>query len=71
MNKDSVPHWPASAVHPTHDEYPQKGGCGGSAFDACREIGPGESYTFVFHYKGTWGYHDHIKSGFFGSVIVE
>ena len=71
MNKDSAPHWPASAVHPTHDEYPQKGGCGGSAFDACREIGPGESYTFVFHYEGTWTYHDHLNPSIYGYVIVE
>ena len=26
-NNDTVEHWPASAIHPTHNAYPQGGGC--------------------------------------------
>ena len=71
VNTDSAPHWPASATHPTHRDYPQKGGCIGSAFDACRNINAGENYSFVFHYVGTWAYHDHVNSRLVGKVIVE
>ena len=79
VNKDSTPHWPASAAHPTHTVYPgsdiQK--CGTAAqsriFDACKGLSPGESYSFKFDQAGTWKYHDHVKpvAPFFGSVTVE
>src|SRR3989344_2093135 len=69
-NKSSVAMWPASAVHPTHDIYPQKGGCLGSAFDACRRVAPGETYEFKFDHVGTWKYHDHIGASNFGAVTV-
>lgn len=73
MNKDSVAHWVASASHPDHKLYPETGGCIGSTFDACKGIEPGESWSFTFNQKGSWGYHDHInfKAPFFGKVIVE
>ncbi len=73
VNKDSVAHWVASANHPDHKVYPETGGCIGSTFDACKGIEPGESWSFTFNQKGSWGYHDHINFGapFFGKVIVE
>lgn len=79
VNKDSVPHWPASAAHPTHTVYPGSDikKCGtseqGIIFDACRGLAAGESYSFKFDQSGTWKYHDHIKpvAPFFGSVTVE
>ena len=71
VNNNSASHWPASDMHPTHGDYPQKGGCLGSAFDACRSLSMGENYTFVFHYEGTWSYHDHLKPSIYGFVIVE
>lgn len=73
VNKNSVAHWVASANHPDHKVYPESGGCIGSKFDACRGIEPGESWSFTFNQKGSWGYHDHInfKAPFFGKVIVE
>ncbi|HLC64512.1 MAG TPA: plastocyanin/azurin family copper-binding protein [Candidatus Nanoarchaeia archaeon] len=71
INKDSAPHWPASAMHPTHLLYPETGGCIGSKFDACGEIPPGGSWSFTFSQKGEWKYHDHINPGsMFGTVIV-
>lgn len=63
--------WPASAMHPTHALYPTKGGCIGSAFDACRALKTGESWSFTFNIAGTWKYHDHLNPKSFGSITVE
>lgn len=71
FNRSNRESWPASAVHPTHNAYPQKGGCIGSAFDACHGIQPGEAYEFVFEESGTWGYHDHLNPSAQGVVIVK
>src|SRR3989344_7627325 len=72
INKDTEPHWPASAMHPTHLLYPVTGGCIGSKFDACKELAQGETFTFAFNEIGAWKYHDHLKPGvYFGSVTVK
>lgn len=71
VNKSSRDMWPASAKHPTHEIYPQKGGCIGSAFDACGAIKPGSSWKFTFDIAGTWKYHDHLAPSYFGTIIVE
>lgn len=70
-NKDSSLHWPASAVHPTHSVYSESGGCIGSKFDACKGLAQGESWSFAFNQKGTWGYHDHLNPGLTGTIIVQ
>ena len=70
VNKESLPSWPASAVHPSHNVYPESDGCIGSKFDACRGLKQGESYSFTFNQKGTWKYHDHLSSGNTGTIIV-
>lgn len=68
LSRESV--WPASAAHPTHDIYPEKGGCIGSAFDACRGLQSGEQYSFTFQEIGRWNYHDHLHPGRAGMIIV-
>lgn len=70
-NKGSKSSWPASAMHPTHGVYPEKGGCIGSNFDACKGLGNGETFKFVFNQIGSWKYHDHLNSTHFGAIIVE
>lgn len=70
-NKDSSPHWPASAVHPTHTAYPQGGGCIGSQFDACKGLNQGESWLYRLNFQGSWGYHDHLNPSLTGRIIVE
>ncbi len=70
VNMDTNPHWPASAMHPTHNAYPEPGGCIGSKFDACHALSPGETFSFTFNQKGTWNYHDHLNPAVFGTVIV-
>lgn len=88
VNKDSNPHWPASAMHPTHTKYvggnyDALGSYAGSlacksegvpktgAFDPCKGIAPGESWTFTFEQVGSWGFHDHLVSGQFGKINVQ
>lgn len=71
VNQSSQLRWPASGVHPTHELYPEKGGCINSAFDACRNLQPGESFSFTFNTRGTWPYHDHLAPSLRGKVIVQ
>ncbi len=61
-NVGTQPHWPASALHPTHLELP--------GFDALRGIPPDESYTYTFTKVGTWKFHDHLNPSYTGSVTV-
>lgn len=63
VNKDSKPHWPASAVHPVHQCYP--------GFDALKAVQPGESYSFRFAMAKTCKFHDHMNPSLTGSLIVE
>ncbi len=70
-NKDANPHWPASAMHPTHAAYPEPGGCIGSKFDACKALSQGETFEFTFNQKGTWEYHDHLNPTLSGTIIVK
>lgn len=70
-NQSSQLMWTASAVHPTHRAYPTTGGCLGSAFDACKGIQPGDSWSFKFDIVGTWKYHNHLNAGDTGTIIVE
>ena len=71
VNNSAKDMWPASAKHPTHEIYPETGGCLGSKFDACARLKTGESYSFKFNLVGEWGYHDHISPNFFGKITVE
>lgn len=70
INAGSRPHWPASAVHPVHTDYPEGGGCIGSAFDACEGVKPGEAWSFTFNQVGTWKYHDHLSPSLTGVIVV-
>jgi len=77
INMDRLPHWPASDVHPTHSLYP------GSdtrkcdtfqkrfLFDSCGNVDPEGSYTFTFHTKGNWTFHDHLFPQYIGQVRVQ
>ncbi|PIR70102.1 MAG: hypothetical protein COU46_03285 [Candidatus Niyogibacteria bacterium CG10_big_fil_rev_8_21_14_0_10_42_19] len=70
-NQSSQSMWVASAVHPTHREYPTTGGCLGSTFDACAGIQPGNSWSFKFDISGTWKYHNHLSPSDTGAIVVE
>ncbi len=70
INGDSKPHWPASGAHPTHELYPEKGGCIASKFDACKALAPGETWPFKFRFNGIWKYHDHLNPDTTGIIQV-
>ncbi len=70
-NESSNNIWPASANHPTHNDYPTTGGCLGSTFDACKSVPPGQAWSFKFEVVGSWKYHDHLNPKYFGSITVE
>lgn len=76
INKDSIAHWPASNVHPTHTFYPGSsiGKCGtaeqSNIFDACHGLAQGEGWSFVFNEKGSWPYHDHLNPSLGGVIEV-
>ena len=70
-NDSSRDFWPASAVHPAHDAYPEKGGCINSKFDACNLVLPGGIWRFTFNFPGTWKYHDHLSPRFNGTIVVK
>lgn len=55
--------WPASNAHPAHDVYPE--------FDPLKSLEPGESWSFTFEKAGVWGFHDHVRSYFTGTVHVD
>jgi len=70
-NQSTQGMWTASAMHPTHKEYPTTGGCIGSTFDACASILPGAEWSFTFNIPGTWRYHNHLNPSHYGSITVE
>ena len=70
-NESGNSFWPAANPHPTHTSYPEGGGCISSAFDACKAIPPGDTYSFTFTIHGTWKYHDHLNPLAQGVVVVE
>ena len=75
VNKDDA-FWPASNLHPTHTAYPGSdiAKCFNSQrskiFDACKSLGVGKEYSFVFDNIGEWRYHDHINPRATGTIIV-
>lgn len=63
INLSDEPLWVASAIHPTHQLYP--------GFDSLRAFGVGERYEFTFDQKGEWKYHNHMRPGVTGTIIVK
>lgn len=55
--------WPASNSHPSHTLYPE--------FDPKHLIEPGDTWSFTFERVGRWGFHDHVRSYFTGTIYVE
>src|SRR5260221_10640859 len=59
-NKDTIPHWPASNIHPTHQIYPE--------FDPKQGVAAGASWRFQFNRAGIWNYHDHLAPNIAGTI---
>lgn len=68
-------YWPASDIHPSHTLYPGTSisdcGEGKDMFDSCGKLKNGEKFSFTFHEKGEWKYHDHLSPSKEGTVTVE
>lgn len=63
VNNGQAPHWPASALHPTHQVLP--------GFDALKGLATGETYSYTFTKTGSWNCHDHLNPQFTCTVVVE
>jgi len=61
-NEGTKPHWPASAVHPTHEVYPE--------LDPREAIAPGQSWTFIAGKVGQWRIHDHLNPSKTATIII-
>lgn len=69
-------HWPATDDHPSHtlydgtslEEHCTSGAT--PAFDACKSLKNGETWSFVFTKEGVYRYHDHVWPQFNGEVVV-
>lgn len=72
VNQSSRGMWVGTDPHPAHTGYPEKTAkdCKGSAFDACKTIAAGQSWSFTFNQKGTWGYHNHVQTRDVGTITV-
>jgi plastocyanin len=60
--KLTTPHWPASNPHPQHSIYTQ--------FDPREPVARDKEWSFKFDRTGHYGFHDHIRSYYTGSVDV-
>lgn len=58
----SAQFWPASNPHPTHEVDPH--------FDPKHPLQPDDTWSFMFEKAGTWGYHDHVRSYYTGTIYV-
>jgi len=63
VNTDTSLHWVASKPHPIHTDVP--------GFDARKALQRGESYSFTFTKKGTFGCHDHLNPATMCAIIVQ
>ncbi|MBI2620732.1 cupredoxin domain-containing protein [candidate division WWE3 bacterium] len=63
VNESSAMMWVASAVHPTHQLYPE--------FDQRETVDRGGVYEFAFDKIGDWKYHSHTNPSITAAVIVE
>ena len=74
MNESGRSLWTASAMHPTHLVYDGTSlgehcpDATGTAFDQCTA---GDEYSFTFMESGEWGYHNHLNTSDFGTIVVE
>jgi len=76
QNVGTESRWPATNIHPTHRGYPNSDieDCAQEdtslMFDACRNIEPGQSYSFTFLEPGAWRYHDHLMPSISGTITL-
>lgn len=62
VNSSSGDRWPASAIHPSHQVYPE--------FDPKEPVPAGETWSFKFDKVGSWRFHDHLLPQLTGVVNI-
>ncbi len=70
-NNSSRQLWVAASGTDGSLVYPGNSSCGGSAFDSCVILQPGEFWNFTFTQGGTWGYQNNLNKTDEGNIIVE
>ncbi|MDP2629621.1 MAG: cupredoxin domain-containing protein [Candidatus Harrisonbacteria bacterium] len=63
VNEGDGQMWVASALHPTHEEFPD--------LDQLRGVKSGGTYTFSFSESGNYRYHNHLDAEHTGVITVE
>lgn len=73
VNQADAGMWVGGDNHPTHTQYPEssEGDCSGTSFDTCRALQAGEFWEFTFNVVGEWGFHNHVRAGDSGTIIVQ
>lgn len=78
VNNSSHGMWVGSDDHPTHTHYDgtstrehcADGAATTDTFDQCTSSPSGTTWEYTFTKAGTWGYHNHSRSGNTGTVTV-
>lgn len=74
INDSANKTWPASDVHPSHAMYPgssiRKCDTDEQTFDACKGLDTREAWSFKFNEIGRWRYHNHLRPGDSGVIMV-
>jgi plastocyanin len=63
--------WVASIGAGGSQVYPGTSNCGGSPFDSCGALQPGEYWEFTFRQKGTWEFINNFDKSKTGSITVQ
>lgn len=66
--------WIGSDQHPSHTEYSGTNvdqHCQNGESDTFDQCSTGTKYRFTFNQTGEWSYHNHVRPGDTGTVIVE
>ncbi|WP_347720624.1 cupredoxin domain-containing protein [Candidatus Nanohalovita haloferacivicina] len=66
--------WIGSDQHPSHTEYSGTSldeHCQNGESDTFDQCETSQTYSFTFNQTGEWSYHNHVRPGDTGTVIVE
>lgn len=71
VNNSSGDLWVAAAGAQEHPIYPGTSECGGSSFDSCKALEPGDFWQFTFDESGLWKYQNNVDKTKTGIVRVQ
>ncbi len=62
--------WVASIGSASSQIYPGTSTCGGSTFDSCETLKPGDFWEFTFTTPGTWSFQNNVDKTYGGTITV-